>query len=370
MYSSTTIPLIIWLLSSTSIVVNGDDCTLKKIVKSNTKGPKEKSCGTLSFECENAEIKAKEKPKKALFACTEYFLSNCLDNTNKKNAIKLLMLQLATEAVPTEAPPTEFPSSFPTEAPSDACAILCEDEDDTVEPIPARSDMQNIVNSYISGDNSDKGARAKYGSNINCWDTSHVKSFREAFQGQTSFNEPLDCWDVSSARNVYGMFADASTFNQDLSTWDVKRVTTFGEMFAQASSFNQDIGGWDVSKATAFMEMFNGAGAFNQNLCDWKYKNLTTYMGMFEGSGCFTVDEPSNSTACQDCTRRLGSSNNNNNNNSDNDNNNNHNNKHILQEDGLVLGAGAGAGMDDDITVFAPFEMVDDNIHQATDNDN
>mmetsp|Transcript_23705 Transcript_23705/g.23975 ORF Transcript_23705/g.23975 Transcript_23705/m.23975 type:complete len:81 (+) Transcript_23705:151-393(+) len=61
-----------------------------------------------------------------------------------------------------------------------ACDELCKDEGATGDPIPADIDVdtwKNIVDSYINRDTSDEGARATYGNNINCWNTSSVESF-------------------------------------------------------------------------------------------------------------------------------------------------------------------------------------------------
>merc|ERR1712241_461040 len=72
---------------------------------------------------------------------------------------------------------------------------------------------------------------------INCFDTSEVKSMAFAFQARTEFNSPLNCWKTSSVVNMDGMFPNVQSFNQDISNWDVSNVASMFWMFHVAEQF-------------------------------------------------------------------------------------------------------------------------------------
>lgn len=72
-------------------------------------------------------------------------------------------------------------------------------------------------------------------SNISLWDTSHITTMINMFNGCPLFNQPLNTWDVSKVTNMSNMFRGATAFNQDLSMWCVPLITSKPVNFASLS---------------------------------------------------------------------------------------------------------------------------------------
>lgn len=124
-------------------------------------------------------------------------------------------------------------------------------------------------------------------SQVKCWKTTYVTDMRNAFQGETDFNEPLRCWDVSSVTDMSRMFYRASSFNQPIDNWNVSSVTDMSSMFDFAYSFNQALNSWDVGSVTDMYLMFADADAFHQSLDSWDVSSVTRTVMMFTGSNVF-----------------------------------------------------------------------------------
>ena len=137
---------------------------------------------------------------------------------------------------------------------------------------------------------SDEGtATATYG-HISTWDVSAVTDMKEAFYGESSFNDDISSWDVSSVTDMYGMFYEAYDFDQDISSWEVSSVTDMSWMFADAESFNGDISSWDVSSVTTMYSMFYDAYAFDQDISSWDVSSVTTMNYMLYFAESFNQD--------------------------------------------------------------------------------
>jgi len=138
-------------------------------------------------------------------------------------------------------------------------------------------------------------------------------------------------------------------------------------MFDGASSFDQDLSKWDVvSSGIHFNYMFRGASSFNQNLCNWSRLHIPVCLILLDATLCVspahqicvniveivvlvaTATTTTTMTITTTTTTNI---------------------FYRKVELELELELELNTGMDDDITVFAPLDMVDDNIHQATDDD-
>ena len=155
------------------------------------------------------------------------------------------------------------------------------------------------------------------GVDLNCWDTSSATTMTSMFAG-TSFNGSLNSWDTSKVTDMAKMFYNMPTFNrslnhfntakvtsmnsmfktekwvtmnppfnQDLSTWDVSSVTDFHLMFRDMINFNSDLSRWDVSSAEKMTYMFYGAEKFNGDITSWDVSKVTSMGHMFQNAKMF-----------------------------------------------------------------------------------
>ena len=148
--------------------------------------------------------------------------------------------------------------------------------------------------------------------NINKWDVSKIKYFRDVFRNSINFNDNVGNWNMYSATDINNIFATATGFGKfnnggsnTIKNWDVSNVTDFGYVFAYQKEFNQEVGLWNVSKGNIFTYMFGigiNASADNfgkftnagsDSIKNWNFAGLTgpfALYSMFYGQKDFNVD--------------------------------------------------------------------------------
>jgi surface protein len=209
---------------------------------------------------------------------------------------------LGTRDKPTNGTPA------PTLAPTQDLESRCADECQGISSIPVMVngfEFKQAIVYYLRDASS-----SPYGSNINCWDVSHVTNmswafaFLNGFQGFgidslnmdlddplfQNFSEPLHCWNTSSVTDMSWMFHSASTFNSEIGGWDVSSVTDMSVMFEFATLFNQNIGSWDTSSVTDMNYMFGHAASFNADISSWDVSKVETMQSMFNGAKEFNTE--------------------------------------------------------------------------------
>lgn len=210
--------------------------------------------------------------------------------------------------------PMTIPAQRPTRLPTSSATI--EPTSSPTAPNRAIADgteLLTAIDSYLAG-----SSTLHYGSTINDWDVSRVKSFQRAFykgrnEAVSSFNDDISKWNVSSAETMTEMFEGANSFNINISAWDVSSVTEMVWMFSATAfnqdisswnvgsvvdmtglfyetRFNQDISGWNVSSVNTTASMFWLAIEFNQNIATWDVSNLKDASFMFAGARSFDQD--------------------------------------------------------------------------------
>ena len=84
-------------------------------------------------------------------------------------------------------------------------------------------------------------ATATYG-HISTWDVAAVTDMKEAFYGESSFNDDISSWDVSSVTTMNYMLYFAESFNQDLSGWCVTTIDS------EPSGFDDGATAWVLDR--------------------------------------------------------------------------------------------------------------------------
>jgi hypothetical protein len=104
-------------------------------------------------------------------------------------------------------------------------------------------------------------------------------SFKNCFNGATTFNSNISTWNTTNATNMTAMFQGASTFNQNISGWNVKNVI-FSDDFATGSALtlvNQPT----FNPIPGFIYSFNYTGIDSPNFAD--------YLPIINANGSFTI---------------------------------------------------------------------------------
>lgn len=162
-------------------------------------------------------------------------------------------------------------------------------------------DTKNIIDMQSMFQNANS-----FNGDISTWNTSNVgningtrvESFRNMFNGATSFNRNINfqekqdyhgqgdniiiCWDTSKSPTMDNMFRNARSFNGDIRNWDIsEKCSNTASMFEGAVSFNNDLSNWDFSKVTDMSNMFNNAFIFNRDIGTGDFSKVTNFSNMF-----------------------------------------------------------------------------------------
>lgn len=161
------------------------------------------------------------------------------------------------------------------------------------EPVPGGHALRKLVAAACDGTLSPELA-ARFGANLEDWDTHEVEDFSSAFAGRVQFDGDLSRWDVSRGRSFAHMFDCAWSFRgRGLERWAVSAAaaTNLAYMFDGAASMDADLSEWDVSRVVSLRNAFRAARAFRGvGLARWDVAQVQDMRGAFSGALSLTAD--------------------------------------------------------------------------------
>ena len=122
------------------------------------------------------------------------------------------------------------------------------------------------------------------------FNTSNVKSAKNAFAGVKTSSIDLSNWNVHNLEDASGMFYGANVSLINLSGWDVRKINNYENMFAENSKIeNISLAGWNTNGNATYTGMFNNCpnlisisadNGFKVNVIDEvMFKNDTKIVG-------------------------------------------------------------------------------------------
>lgn len=116
------------------------------------------------------------------------------------------------------------------------------------------------------------------------FNTSKVKSAKNAFAGVKVSNLNLSNWNMQSLEDATGMFSNTGSSYISLAGWNVSKVTKYNNMFANNSKLTTvSLAGWNTNPNADFTGMFNNCPNLLTITTDSGFKVGNTNVSMFTG---------------------------------------------------------------------------------------